>query len=220
MIQSAVIFDMDGLLIDSETVSAKAFNETAESYGLNDVFTVFMSLVGCNEKQHVITLRDALEPDIDSVKFLKDWNDRYQAALATGVPPLLPGALALLTWLESNNIPRALATSSGKIAAEKKLRGNDIYQYFETITTGDDVQVSKPNPTIFLKAAASIQVQPEQALVLEDSENGVRAGVSAGMRVIQVPNLVPPSKELLKLNHEVLESLDSVLLQLKNEHNA
>ncbi len=220
MIQSAVIFDMDGLLIDSETVSAKAFNETAESYGLSDVFTVFMSLVGCNEKQHVITLRDALEPDIDSVKFQKDWIDRYQAALATGVPPLLPGALALLTWLESNNIPRALATSSGKIAAEKKLRGNDIYQYFKTITTGDDVQVSKPNPTIFLKAAASIQVQPEQALVLEDSENGVRAGVSAGMRVIQVPNLVQPSQELLKLNHEVLESLDSVLLQLKNEHNA
>lgn len=217
MKQIAVIFDMDGLLVDSETVSAKAFKETAADYQLHDAFDLFMSLVGCNEKQHVITLKDALEPEIDSTKFRQDWIARYQAAIQAGVPPLLPGAKALLQWLNENNIKRALATSSGRAAAEKKLEGNNIFHYFETITTGDDVQISKPNPEIFLKATASIGVYPEQALVLEDSENGVRAGVGAGMRVIQVPNLVPPSQELLKLGHEVCESLNTVLALLKKE---
>lgn len=217
MKQTAVIFDMDGLLVDSETVSAKAFEETAAEYGLNDVFDIFMSLVGCNEKQHVNTLKEALEPEIDSVKFREDWIARYLAAIENGVPALLPGAEALLQWLKDNNISRALATSSGRAAAEKKLQGNNIFHYFETITTGDDVQISKPNPEIFLKAAASLGIQPEHALVLEDSENGVRAGVAAGMRVIQVPNLVPPSKALLTLGHEVVESLNAVLVQLKDE---
>lgn len=217
MKQTAVLFDMDGLLVDSETVSAKAFKETASDYGLNDAHGLFMSLVGCNEKQHIVTLKEALEPAIDSLNFREDWIARYQAAIENGVPPLLPGAEALLQWLEANDITRALATSSGRMAAQKKLQGNNIEHYFETITTGDDVQISKPNPEIFLKAAASINISPEQALVLEDSENGVRAGVSAGMRVIQVPNLVPPSEELLKLGHEVSESLNAVLLQLKRE---
>jgi len=217
MKQTAVIFDMDGLLVDSETVSAKAFEETAAEYELNDVFDIFMSLVGCNEKQHVVTLKEALEPEIDSVKFREDWIARYLAAIENGVPALLPGAEALLQWLQDNNINRALATSSGRAAAEKKLQGNNIFHYFETVTTGDDVQISKPNPEIFLKAAASLSIKPEQALVLEDSENGVRAGVAAGMRVIQVPNLVPPSKELLTLGHEVVESLEVVLEQLKEE---
>lgn len=217
MKQIAVIFDMDGLLVDSETVSAKAFKETAADYQLNDVFDLFMSLVGCNEKQHAITLKEALEPEIDSTQFRQDWIARYQAVLESGVPPLLPGAEVLLRWLKANNIQRALATSSGRAAAEKKLEGNNIHNYFETVTTGDDVKISKPNPEIFLKAAASISVSPEQALVLEDSENGVKAGVDAGMRVIQVPNLVKPSDELLKLGHEVSESLDTVLALLRKE---
>jgi len=217
MKQTAVIFDMDGLLVDSETVSAQAFKETAADYGLNNVFELFMSLVGCNEKQHIITLKKALEPSVDSVAFRRDWIARYQTSLESGVPPLLPGAETLLQWLEDNGIKRALATSSGRTAAEKKLKGNNIFQYFQTITTGDDVQVSKPNPEIFLLAAASINTPPDNALVLEDSENGVRAGVAAGMRVIQVPNLVPPSDTLLALNHEVSDSLVSVLTILKNE---
>jgi len=218
MKQLVVIFDMDGLLVDSETVSAKAFNDTAADYGLDDVFDLFMSLVGCNEKQHIDTLKEALEPEVDSVKFREDWIACYLRAIKSGVPPLLPGAEELLQWLKANNITCALATSSGREAAMKKLEGNNIHHYFKTITTGDDVQISKPNPEIFLKAAASINAAPDNALVLEDSENGVRAGVAAGMRVIQIPNLVPPSKELLTLGHEVYESLNDVLALLEKEN--
>ncbi len=216
----AVIFDMDGLLIDSERVSQQAFLATAADYGLGDVYDLFLSLVGCNENTHKQQLQAALGHKIDAVQFRLDWIDRYLAALADGVPPLLPGVKDTLEWLHTNGIKKAVATSSGRQAAIKKLSGNHIEHYFSSVTSGDDVVVSKPNPEIFLKAAASINVEPQNAWALEDSENGVKASVAAGMSVIQVPNLVPPSDELLQLGHQVMPSMNEVLAFFKQQHAA
>lgn len=216
----AVIFDMDGLLIDSERVSQQAFLDTAADYQLGDVHELFLSLVGCNENTHKQQLQAALGHKLDAVQFRLDWIDRYLAALADGIPPLLPGVEDTLRWLHAQGIKKAVATSSGRQAAEKKLAGNGIDHYFSTVTTGDDVVVSKPNPEIFLKAAASIQVDPQKAWALEDSENGVKASVAAGMSVIQVPNLVQPSSELLQLRHRVMPSMNDVLAFFKQLHAA
>lgn len=212
----AVIFDMDGLLIDSETVSAQAFMDTANEYGLIDSYAVFLSLVGCNRASIKLMLEEKLGQQLDAHQFGLDWEERYQAILADTVPPLLPGVIELLEWLKTTGIKMAVATSSGATAAEYKLTSNGIYDYFLTITSGDDVKVSKPNPEIFTKAAASIDVEPNNAWVLEDSENGVRAAVAAGMNVIQVPNLVEPSEELLNLGHTVHRDLHEVLKALKH----
>ena len=216
----AVIFDMDGLLIDSETVSAKAFKDTAEEFGVTDSYDIFLSLVGCNENSHKIILEEKLGHRLDAQQFRADWIERYQAILAQGVPPLLPGVIELLEWFKSTPIKMSVATSSGARTAEHKLKGNDIYDYFLSITSGDDVTISKPNPEIYTKAAASINVQPGNAWALEDSENGVRAAVAAGMNVIQVPNLVEPSAELLQLGHTVHSDLPAVLKHLKQLNHA
>ena len=212
---NAVIFDMDGLLIDSETVSAQAFKDTALDYGLSDSYGIFLSLVGCNENSHKLILEEKLGQLLDAHQFRLDWIDRYQTILAQGVPPLLPGVVELLEWLKATDIKMAVATSSGATTAKHKLTENGIYDYFLSITTGDDVTISKPNPEIYTKAAASIDVQPQEVWALEDSENGVRAAVAAGMNVIQVPNLVQPSEELLSLGHTVYGDLHEVLRAFK-----
>ncbi len=212
---SAILFDMDGLLIDSERVSAQAFIETAESYGLSDVYDLFLSLVGTNEAAHVIKLEEELGDQLDSHQFRIDWVDRYQASLAQGVPPLLPGVKETLNALQAHNIPCAVATSSHVDTAEHKLSSNGIRDYFLTITGGNHVEISKPNPEIYLKAAASIQANPATTCALEDSENGVKAGVAAGMQVIQIPNLVPPSEELLKLKHTVCGDMTEAWAYIK-----
>ena len=216
MLPHAVIFDMDGLLIDSETVSAQAFKDTANDYGLSNSYDIFLSLVGCNENSHKIILEEKLGQQLDTHQFRTDWIDRYQAILAKGVPPLLPGVTELLDWLQSVGIKMAVATSSGANTAEHKLSSNGIIDFFQSITSGDDVEISKPNPEIYIKAAASINVQPSNAWALEDSENGVRAAVAAGLIVIQVPNLVEPSSDLLSLGHTVHTDLHQVLTSLKS----
>ncbi len=215
----AVLFDMDGLLIDSEVVAAKAFTETAADYGLPDVYDLFLSLVGCNENTHKVVIEKALGKQIDTQQFRIDWTARYHESLQGSVPPLLPGVTELLDWLRGNKIPCVVATSSTADAAAYKLQGSGIRDYFTTVTSGDDVEFSKPNPEIFLKAAASIDADPVRALVLEDSENGVRAAVAANTQVIQVPNLVPPSAELMRLGHTVCNDLTEVLTLVKLHHS-
>jgi len=212
----AVIFDMDGLLIDSETVSAQAFKDTSIKYGLTDSYDIFLACVGCNAYSIELMLEEKLSPQLDARQFWLDWMDRYQAMLAERVPPLLPGVIELLDWLKTEGVKMAVATSSGASAAEHKLSSNGIHDYFLSITTGDDVTVSKPNPEIYTKAAASINVQPNNTWALEDSENGVRAAVAAGMNVIQVPNLVQPSEGLLSLGHTVHSDLHEVLKVLQS----
>lgn len=216
----AVLFDMDGLLVDSEVVAAKAFTETGIEYGLGDVYELFLSCVGCNEKTHMLILEKELGDKVDIHQFRNDWVGRYHEALNDQVPPLLPGVIELLDWLRAKEIACAVATSSTRGAAAHKLDGTGIRDYFLTVTTGDDVEFSKPNPEIFLKAAASVNADPTKSLVLEDSENGVKAAVAANTQVIQVPNLVPPSTELMKFGHTVCGNLGDVLVLLKQHTSA
>lgn len=216
----AVLFDMDGLLVDSEIIAAKAFTDTAADYELYDTYDLFLSLVGSNEATHKIVLEKTWGSQLDANQFRIDWMERYHRALYDNQPPLLPGVIDLLDWLRDNDIPCAVATSSSQDAAAYKLGGNGIREYFHTITSGDDVEFSKPNPEIFLKAAASINADPKRSLVLEDSENGVRAAVAANTHVIQVPNLAPPSAELLSFGHTVCTNLGEVLDLLKRHRNA
>jgi len=218
MTLKAVIFDMDGLLVDSERVSLQAFEESAKVYGIADAHPIFLSLLGTNENTHMIKLEKALGQQVDYKSFHTDWTSRYQSSIADKAPPLLSGVVELLDWLKKNAIKIALATSSDRVSATHKLSNNGILDYFETLTCGDDVTISKPNPEIFEKAARSIKVDPAFALGLEDSENGVRAAIGAGLHVIQVPDLVEPSDELLSLGHGVCRDLHEVLSKLKDGH--
>jgi HAD superfamily hydrolase (TIGR01509 family) len=206
----AVIFDMDGLLLDTERIALLAFIETCEHLGLGDQQAIFMRCVGTNQTLGQKILREGLEGKTDYLNFERIWNNNYRSATMSKSIPVKAGAAELLEYLSSKQIPTAVATSTNTPSATKKLSEAGIFDRFKMIIGGDQVQNSKPHPEIYLKAASALGVSPEKCLALEDSENGVRSALGAGMTVIQIPDLLPPSAEFRKLGHIVLNSLNEV----------
>lgn len=212
----AVIFDLDGLLIDTEHHSEQAFHQTVSAYGLEDQSTVFQSLVGTTEKTHGERLQEKYGHQLDAVAFRSEWIERFHQSMADDPPGLLPGVADMLTWLKQENIKRAVATSSRTPDGEKKLLDAGIRDYFATVICGDQVERSKPHPDIYLKAGEAIGADMSRSLGLEDSANGVRAAHAAGLHVIQIPDRAPPTPDLLTLGHRVCDSMSDVLELVKN----
>lgn len=204
-----VIFDLDGLLIDSEQIALRAFSSACEAAGLDLPQSVFESCVGTNHKRSRRILQDAIKSKSKYEAFAKAWDRDYQILTGQGVP-LKPGARALLEYLKAHNIPIAVATSSPQHGAKKKLTQSGIWGYFHAVVSGDEVRESKPDPEIYELAASRIEVAPEDCLALEDSRNGVISALGAHMTVIQIPDLIRPDEALLKMGPIVLNSLDEV----------
>ncbi|MEH6451486.1 MAG: HAD family hydrolase [Psychromonas sp.] len=120
------------------------------------------------------------------------------------------GVVDLLKWLTEQSIPIAIATSSDKKVTMTKLKLAGLEGYFEQISTGCEITHSKPHPEIFLLAASRLNIEPKDCLAFEDSSNGVRSAISAGMQVYQVPDLVKPCYEILALGHNISGSLTQV----------
>ena len=215
MTPDAILFDLDGLLLNTEVLSKRAFEETVADYKLGEQSSFFLSLVGTNEQHHNKRIDEEFSDKIDPVAFRRDWNARSRHLYATEKVDLLPGVIEVLQYANHNGIKCAVATSSTTAAAQKKLADADIYDYFQTVTCGDQVSISKPHPEIYLKAGASVNADMTRSYGLEDSANGVKSAHAAGLNVIQIPNLVPPSDDLLQLGHRVCESMFDVLEIIK-----
>lgn len=206
----AIIFDMDGLLLDTERIALTAFLETCGHLGIPERRDVFTRCIGTNQLSGHEVLRQGLGGEVDHVLFEQVWNSRYDAYTTGCAIALKPGAAELLQYISSLEIPTAVATSTSTARAQEKLRNSGILNRFDVIVGGDQVRNSKPAPDIYLRAAAILKAQARACLALEDSENGVRSAMAAGMTVVQIPDLVPPSDDLLALGHTVLRSLVDV----------
>jgi HAD superfamily hydrolase (TIGR01509 family) len=206
----AVIFDLDGLLLDTERIALAAFNETCGHFNIGDQKELFMRCVGANQSLGEKILMEGLPQTVDFTAFNSVWYENYRKRIHDTPVPLKDGAFSLLRYLSSRHISMAVATSSKTDRAVEKLQSSDILHMFKVVVGGDQVKHSKPHPDIFLRAAELMGVNPEKCLALEDSENGVRSAVAAGMTVIQIPDLVPPTQSLRGLGHTILESLSAV----------
>jgi len=207
----AVIFDMDGLLLDTERIALDVFLETCDDFGIGDLTPLFMQCIGTNQALGEQILKKGLWGKADYLDFSRQWEAKYHDRTTKEPVPLKEGVWSLLDGLTLLNIPRAVATSTRTGQAMEKLEKVGILKRFDAIIGGDQVLNSKPHPDIYLRAADAVDVGPENCLALEDSENGVRAGVRAGMKVIQIPDLVQPSPALMALGHTVLGSLKDVM---------
>ena len=156
-------------------------------------------------------LKEGLTGKVNYLEFDRIWHDKYHESTTQEPIPLKEGVIPFLDHLKFLKISTAVATSTKHSAATKKLTDTQILQYFDVIIGGDQVKKSKPHPDIYLKAAETLGASPGRCLALEDSENGVRSAASAGMTVVQIPDLVPPSQELQKLGCIVLSSLCDVM---------
>jgi HAD superfamily hydrolase (TIGR01509 family) len=215
MTYQAAIFDMDGLLLDTERVCMQAFREACEFLSLPMHEDVYLSIIGSNSAGIKRIILNGYGADLDYEALNAEWMRRYYLVVRYRAVPLKKGVVELLSWLKSQSIPIAVATSSTHQLAATKLKYAGLLDYFEHLSTGCEVSNGKPDPEIFLLSAQRLNILPQHCLVFEDSNNGARAGVAAGMQVYQIPDLVKPCAEVTALGHTVSDSLTDVLNHLQ-----
>ncbi len=189
----AVIFDMDGLLLDTETLSFDSFVATAQRYDLQVDISHYRQMIGMNAASSIDILRRLLPAGLDAVVFKDEWLVVYRELLVAGVD-VKAGAFDLLHHLQATGIRRAVATSSAGHKARTILADVGLLPLFDHVTGGDEVKAGKPAPDVYLDAARKLGIAPADCLALEDSENGVTAALAAGMTVIQIPDLAPAAR--------------------------
>jgi len=207
----AAIFDMDGLLIDSERAISQAWIAGAQALGFRLEMADFIKVVGTAAQQSNAILVDLL----GSEKAMRAIAAKAHALLpqAGGAPvfPLKSGALALLEALHAAGIPCGVASSSSVEEIRHRLGHVGVLKYFRCISGGDEVTHGKPDPALYLLAAARLGVAPEDCIAFEDSENGARAAQAAGVRVVIVPDLKHPPEDVAARAHGVIGSLAEAL---------
>ncbi|HEX2541620.1 MAG TPA: HAD family phosphatase [Caldimonas sp.] len=207
----ALVFDMDGLLLDTERLAFRALQQAGAELGLEMPESLCHSMIGvAADKSRLLLLErhgDAAPADALFAAAARHLEAQVEAGLLdvkAGVPELLSAA-------EQAGLPKAVATSSARQKALRHLHAAGIDGRFDAIVTRDDVERGKPHPDLFLRAAAALGTAPERCLALEDSYNGVRAAHAAGMPVVMVPDLLAPSEEMHRLCRAVLTDLHAVL---------
>jgi HAD superfamily hydrolase (TIGR01509 family) len=203
----AAIFDMDGLLLDTERVCKQAFRDACDFLSLPFIEDTYLKIIGCNAQGIEKILTEGYGHLIEYEPLRKEWMGYYNPIVKNQAIPVKQGVVELLTWLKDNKIPIAVATSTHRALAINKLKLAGLYDFFEHISTGCEVKQGKPHPEIFLLAAKRLKVLPELCLAFEDSNNGVRSAVAANMQVFQIPDLVLPCKEIVALGHVIKGSL-------------
>ena len=202
----AVIFDMDGTLLDTERLIITSGVVALRQMGLPDDDALLRQMVGVVGEDEMAPLRAALG-DFDEEGFKAAWNTAFKLALATGIP-LRPGVARLLDHLDAIAMPRAVATNSRTAQAVAHLAVAGIGHHFDPahIHGRDRVARPKPAPDLFLHAAAALGADPARCLVFEDSDAGTEAGAAAGMFVVQVPDQrAPASRAAHVLSHSLLD---------------
>ena len=213
----AVVFDMDGLLIDSEAIYRDALMGAAVALGKPLPVSVFHSLIGAPITQNRERLLDHFGPDFDVEALLVDASHRFHDEVDYE-NILKAGVTELLDRLEALAIPRAIATSSPHDAVDRHLGPSGLKARFQAVIARGDYPRGKPNPDPFLAAAAALGVDPRACLALEDSYNGVRAAHAAGMMTIMVPDLLEPTDEMHEKCVTVAASLHRVLVLVEAHH--
>ncbi len=204
----AVIFDMDGLMLDSERALLGCLAQAGAEAGHELPEPFLLSLIGSSDAvtRQAIAGRVGVAA-VDAL--LQRSYARYDEVVAAGVPHR-PGIVELLDTLVAHGVPRAVATSTRRPLALRKLEAAGLLRCFEQVATSSDVAHPKPAPDVYLLAAQRLGVDPARCLALEDSPTGVRAALAAGMTVIQVPDLLLPDETVRALGHRIADSLHEV----------
>lgn len=208
----SVIFDMDGTLLDTQRVILPAWEYAGRLQGFFGVGEHAMNVFGTNKNGSNGYLRKNF-PEMNIEKFREDEHKYLEENM---VVRFKPGAEKLLDFLDEHNIKYAIASGTSRPSIEHHLKEVNSLERFSVIAGGLDVENGKPEPDIFLLAAEKLGAKPEDCFVFEDSENGVRAGFAAGMRVFGVADVVPFCQESKKLMFCELNSLDEAIGILKN----
>lgn len=205
----AVIFDMDGLMIDSEPLQSKAYELLLNLYGKKPLFNSngLVQIVGSGHNSAMLKKKYNLGDEENVIRQKRQ--KLYQKVLKSEVIKPMPGLNYLLKFLKQNNFKIAVATSSFLEDINVIFSKLNIFPYFNVLVTCEDVTNGKPAPDIYLEAAKRLNIKSTECLVLEDSESGVTAGKSAGMKVIAVPNKFTKDHDFSKADL-IVNSLNNI----------
>ena len=210
----AVIFDMDGVIFDTEHLAMSLWVQTAEELGIPDIASFYPTVIGTTAVRTTELLYAHYGPAFPKEAFDRRIRELYFERYDREGLPVKPGAEALLSLLSAHSVPLALASSTGTDIVRRELDDAGFLKYFDAVIGGDMVSRSKPHPEIFLKAAGLLCVTPADCYVIEDSFNGIRAAAAAGMHPLMVPDILQPTDEILALTEQVFPSLNEVAAYL------
>lgn len=205
----AVIFDMDGLLFDTESLYREAMVATAARLGVEMSDATFLRMIGLPAEASRLLLTEHYGPGFDVERFWRESAAIFRA-MGEGRQYLKAGVIELLDRIDELGLSRAIATSSGRGSVERHLGRHGLTARFHAIVAHGDYPRGKPNPDPYLVAAERLKTAPEHCLALEDSHNGVRAAASAGMMTVMVPDLIQPNDDIRRLCVRVARDLHEV----------
>lgn len=211
---AAVIFDMDGLLFDTERLYGEAIMTAADEVGCAMSIEVFHKLVGVPWEANRIFLQERFGPTYPTEALIATWIRHFEALADTG-PPMKPGVIELLDVLDELQLPRAIATSSSHATVRRYLASHKLTDRFQDAVAHGDYVNGKPAPDPYQRAAERLGVAPALCLALEDSHNGVRSAVAADMMTIMVPDQMTPTEEMRALCALVVVDLHDVCRLIK-----
>jgi HAD superfamily hydrolase (TIGR01509 family) len=205
----AVVFDLDGVLVDSEQAWDGARRELVEERGGTWTDGAEIDMLGMSSREWPVYLRDRLGVDMEPADISDDVVARMLAGYRTRLP-LIPGAVAAVERMAAR-WPLGLASSSNREVIDVVLEQAGIARHFRATVSSEEVARGKPSPDVFLEAARRLGVDPAGCAAIEDSHNGILSARAAGMRVIALPNhAFPPGPEALGQAHAVLGALDEL----------
>lgn len=193
--KTSVIFDMDGLMLDTEKIYAQVNQEGFESIGIEFTMDDYLKYVGVGEKETLQMYEEAIGDREAAEALLAREDKRYLEIIKDQAPDLKDDLIKVLDTLAAKNIDCYVASSSNIETVEYLLDATGICKYFKGVLGGDQVENAKPDPEIYLKVVADFNLDKEKTIVLEDSIHGVNAAYQAGLDVIMVPDLVAPDDE-------------------------
>lgn len=213
----AVVFDMDGILFDTERLCQDSWIAVAKQNGLPGMEEIFPQCIGLNANDSKQIVMNAYGEDFDYRGFREQASKWFWDYIEKNGLPVMPGAERLLRWLKENGWVVGLASSTSRRSVLSHLDQAGFSDYFSAVITGDMVEHSKPLPDIYLLACRELGVEPEEAYAIEDSPNGIRSAHAAGMKALMVPDMLKADEEMERLSFRIMDSLDQVLEYLKTE---
>lgn len=211
ILYKSVVFDMDGVIFDSERAVMQCWKEVASRHNIPDIEKAILACTGTTMVRTREIMLNLYGADFPYDEYARESSAIFHSRYDGGRLPMKQGVKELLTFLKERGKKIALASSTRQQVVTDELRDAGIIEYFDRIICGDMVSCSKPAPDIFLKACEELNISPSDSYAIEDSYNGIRAAHAGGLHPIMVPDLLPADEEMQSLAEIVLPNLTSIM---------